>query len=75
MESQETLSPICRGCGLRAPTEPHDTGLGLWAKIPCSWLVGLHGKSLVFACSSECAGEADDLKDRTARVSAPYMAA
>lgn len=74
MESQDTLSPICCGCGTRAKSEPLDTGLGLWAKIPCSWVVGLQGQKLVFACSDSCAQESDDLKARTSRVSAPFLA-
>lgn len=75
MEDQETLSPICCGCGVRAPSEPLDTGTGLWAKISSNWIVGLRGQKLVFACSDTCAQESDDRKDRMSRVSAPFLAA
>jgi hypothetical protein len=74
MSKKETLSPMCVACGKRAKTSPYNTGRALWASLPKGWIVGLRGKSLIFACSERCAQEHDDLNDRAARVSAPLMA-
>ena len=71
LKDRDTLSPICLCCGKRAQTNPVETGHSLWASLEAGWLVGVRktssGSKMVFACSEDCASEADELSDRARR--------